>query len=263
MNKLSKYFPGKTALLFGIPILSIRMEEVLDMIHETIQNRSRLHMSVVNAAKIVNMHRNGMLKQDVLFSDIIVADGISVVWASRILGCPLPERVTGIDLMIGMLQRGNKHGYRIYCLGATGEVLEKVVERISTDYPNVKLVGRQNGYFSEEEGLEVAKEIEASRPDILFVAMPSPKKENFLACWSDQMGVPIYHGVGGSFDVMAGKVKRAPKVWQILGLEWLYRVKQEPRRLWRRYLVTNILFCWMLFLELVKPFFFIPTGRTE
>jgi len=226
------------------------MEQVLDRIHAAITSRQTLQIGVVNAAKVVNMQRNPALGEDVLSSDLILADGAAVVWASRILRRPLPERVAGIDLMYGLLERGNRHGYRVYCLGATEEVSRKVAACIVKDYPNVFLAGRRNGYFSDEEEQEIAETIALAKPDILFVAITSPKKENFLAKWGPIMKVPICHGVGGSFDVMAGKVQRAPEIWQRLGLEWLYRVKQEPRRLWKRYLVTNVLFLKLLLKEL-------------
>lgn len=238
--------------LFSIPIHAMRMEEALDRIDETIARRGKMQIGVVNAAKIVNMRKDVLLRDSVLASDLILADGISVVWASRLLGRPLPERVAGIDLMMGMFRRGNLRGYRIYCLGATQDVLDTVSSRLSVDFPNVRQVGRQNGYFSEEEEEGIAEKIAEAKPDILLVAMTSPKKEKFLARWSDRIGVPVCHGVGGSFDVFAGKVLRAPDGWQRLGLEWLYRLKQEPGRLWRRYLITNTLFCAMVVSEFLK-----------
>jgi len=236
-------------LLFGIPIYALTMNQILGKVHDAIKNKRLMHIGVVNAAKIVNMHRNKMLMEDVISSDIILADGAAIVWASKILGTPLPERVTGIDLMYRILEDGNKYKYRVYCLGATEEVSNKITQVISKDYPNVVLVGRRNGYFTDDEEESIANKIKKSNPDVLFVAMTSPKKEKFLARWNKVMNVPIIHGVGGSFDVMAGKVERAPELWQKLGLEWLFRVKQEPRRLWKRYLVTNTLFIWMLFKE--------------
>jgi len=160
--------------------------------------------------------------------------------------------VTGIDLMLGMLERGNAHGYRVYCLGATAEVLARATAQIAALYPNVRLVGQHHGYFRADEAATIAGEIAAAQPDILFVAMTSPKKEQFLARWSDRLGVPVCHGVGGSFDVLAQAVRRAPPTWQRLGLEWLYRVIQEPRRLWKRYLVTNTLFCCLVLSELLR-----------
>ena len=241
-----------TRVLFGIPIRAMTMGQALDFIDDTIARHNRIQIGVVNAAKIVNMRRNPLLREDVLSSDLILADGMSVVWASRILGRPLPERVAGIDLMMGMLQRGNERGYRVYCLGATDEVSDAVSSRIAKDYPGVVVAGRRNGYFKENEEEKVAEDIARSRSDILLVAITSPKKEKFLAKYSEKIGVPVCHGVGGSFDVMAGKVERAPEKWQRLGLEWLYRLKQEPLRLGRRYLETNTLFCGMLVAELVR-----------
>jgi N-acetylglucosaminyldiphosphoundecaprenol N-acetyl-beta-D-mannosaminyltransferase len=233
--------------LFGVPIAAATMAQALDRVEGAIARRERLQIGVVNAAKIVNMRRDAMLREDVLSSDVIYADGMAVVWASRLLGRPLPERVAGIDLMKNILARGMERHWRVFCLGATDEVLDQAIARMKVDYPGVMVVGSQHGYFAAAEEEEVARRIAETRPDVLFVAMTSPKKENFLARWSGLIAAPVCHGVGGSFDVIAGKVERAPLAWQRLGLEWLYRVKQEPRRLWRRYLVTNTLFCGMVF----------------
>lgn len=231
-----------TRELFGIPIAAVTMREALDTVARAIEQRKPLHIGVVNAAKIVNMQRDPELRDDVLASDVIFADGMAVVWASRVLGRSLPERVAGIDLMTGILERGREPGWRVYCLGATPEVLERAVAEMSRRY-GTTVAGSHHGYFALEEEAAVAEDVARSRADVLFVAMTSPKKERFLARYSEKMAVPVCHGVGGSFDVLAGKVERAPAVWQRLGLEWLYRVKQEPGRLWRRYLVTNSLFC--------------------
>jgi N-acetylglucosaminyldiphosphoundecaprenol N-acetyl-beta-D-mannosaminyltransferase len=218
------------------------MDDAVEWVDEAIRERQRLHFGMVNAAKIVGMRRDAELRDDVLSSDVILADGMSVVWASRLLGRPLPERVPGIDLMLRILERGDSGHYRVYLLGATPEVVETAANRMRERYPGVSIVGFQHGYFSEDEQEKVAAAIIAARADVLFVAMTSPRKERFLARWSARLGVPVCHGVGGSFDVVAGKVQRAPAAWQRLGLEWLYRVRQEPRRLWRRYLGTNTVF---------------------
>jgi N-acetylglucosaminyldiphosphoundecaprenol N-acetyl-beta-D-mannosaminyltransferase len=238
--------------LLGVPLHALTMNEVLARVDEAIARRRQLCIGVVNAAKIVNIWRDPTLRESVLSCDLILADGMSVVWASRLLRRPLPERVAGIDLMLRMLRQGSGRGYRVYCLGATEEVLGKVTARIARDYPNVVIVGRHHGYFGAEDAPAVAARIAAARPDILLVAMTSPKKEQFLARWSDVIGVPVCHGVGGSFEILAGTVQRAPERWQRLGLEWLFRVWQEPRRLWRRYLVTNTVFCGLVLRELVR-----------
>ena len=243
---------GTKQEILGVPIDALTMGEVLDRVDKTIVGRGRLQIGVVNAAKLVNMRSDETLRSDVLSCDLILADGIPVVWASRLLGRPLPERLAGIDLMLAMLHRGNKHGYRVYCLGASEDVLVRAVNRIIADHPHVEVVGRHHGYFSLEDEPGIVAAIIEAQPDILLVAMSSPKKERFLARWSDQIAVPICHGVGGSFDVLAGKVRRAPPSLQRLGCEWLYRVYQEPRRLWRRYLITNTLFCALVIREFFR-----------
>ena len=234
-----------------LPIAPITLQEALDRVDAAIAARTRLRIGVVNAAKIVHMASDASLREDVLASDLVLADGASVVWARRLLGRPLPERVAGIDLMMGILRRGNERGYRVYCLGATREVLDGVCARIATDFPGVVVVGACHGYYSDAEEEGLAAEIDRLKPDVIFVAMTSPRKERFLGRWSQRLDVRVWHGVGGSFDVLAGKVRRAPRLWQQLGLEWLYRVSQEPRRLWKRYLVTNTIFCGMVLRELV------------
>jgi len=245
----------RTVDLFGVPIGALTMREALDRVDEAIAARRPTQIGVVNAAKLVNMKRSAALREDVLSSDLVLADGTAVVWASRILGRPLPERVAGIDLMMGMLARGNQRGYRVYCLGARGDVLQAVVDHIGRAYPGVIIAGMHHGYFTAEEEEPIAADIARAAADILLVAMTSPRKEQFLARWSRQLAVPVCHGVGGSFDVVAGVVERAPDTWQRLGLEWLYRVKQEPRRLWKRYLVTNTAFVWMVLAALLRQQF--------
>ena len=228
--------------LFGIPVTAETMTNALSRVDTAIESRSKLHIGVVNAAKIVKMKHDATLKSAVLESDVVYSDGMSVVWASRLLGNPLPERIAGIDLMHEILRRGSEKGYRIYCLGATPAVLDAVCSVFSDCYSGIILAGARDGYFSDYEEEKVAHDIRDAKPDVLFVAITSPKKEKFMAKWCDVMNVPVIHGVGGSFDVVAGVVERAPVSWQRLGLEWLFRIKQEPRRLWKRYLVTNSIF---------------------
>jgi len=235
-----------TRELFGVPVAAITMDTTLGLVEEAVVTRRPLQIGVVNAAKLVNIQRDAELRADVLSSDLVLADGMAVVWASRLLGRGLPERVTGIDLMMGMLTRANAAGYRVYCLGATPEVLGGVLGRIKREYPGIAIAGSHHGYFKESEEGAVAAHIEAARPDILLIAMTSPRKERFLSRWSRRLAVPVCHGVGGSFDVFAGYVQRAPERWQRMGLEWLYRIKQEPRRLWKRYFTTNSAFVAMV-----------------
>lgn len=236
----------ETINFFEIPLACVTLEQAVRLVEDHIIYRRRLDIGVVNAAKIVAMQTDSQLRTSVLGSDVIFADGQSVVWASGLIGKKLPERIAGIDLMFSLLERGNKVGYRVFCLGAEEFVNAKVAENIRGEYPGVQLVGCRNGYFSKEEEQSVDDQIRDSRPDVLFVAMTSPRKENFMARWGEHMNATITHGVGGSFDVFAGKVRRAPVIMQRLGLEWLFRVLQEPARLWKRYLVSNLKFMRMV-----------------
>ena len=173
------------------------MQEVLERVDAAIASHASLDIGVVNGAKVVNMQKDPELSEAVLSADVIYADGMSVVWASRFLKKPLPERIAGIDLMHGILQQGQTKGYRVFCLGATQEVLDTVCERFGTDYPGAKIVGSHNGYFNEDQEQEVAELIRDAKADVLFVAITSPKKERFMAKWSELMNVPVMHGVGG------------------------------------------------------------------
>lgn len=244
--------PDGTRNLFGVPVAPLTMPQVVERVAAAIATRKQLLIGVVNAAKITNMQRDEELRRSVLDADLVLADGMAVVWASRILGRSLPERVAGIDLMMELLRRGSDERWGVYFLGATQEVLDRVLAEVPTQFPGVRIAGSHDGYFGPDDEAAIAREIGASRADILLVAMTSPKKERFLARWSATLDVPVCHGVGGSFDVLAGKVERAPLSWQRMGLEWLYRVRQEPRRLWRRYLVTNTLFFGLVIKELVR-----------
>ena len=239
--------------LFGIKIHSASMSQALANIDSAIHTRHSLNIGMLNAAKVVNMKRNPDLKDDVVNANLIMADGFGVVMASKVLRKALPERVAGIDLMHGILRHGDRCGYRVFLLGASETVSLQAMQEIRNRYPGVTIVGRRNGYFSMDEQGDVALQVADAKPDVLLVAITSPKKEHFMSAWRATMQVPVIHGVGGSFDVLAGKVKRAPLIWQRLGMEWLYRVLQEPGRLWRRYLVTNLLFIAMLAKEIIHP----------
>ena len=233
-----------TATVLGVEIDRLRMSQVLDLVDSRIERGQRLRIGVVNAAKLVNMQRDPDLDKDVSSSDIVLADGMSVVWASKLRANPLPERVAGIDLMHEILARAASGQRSVFFLGAREEVCAEVVRRAQQDYPGMQVAGHRNGYFDDADEAAIVEQINAANPDVLFVAMTSPKKERFMARWEQTLRVPVIHGVGGSFDVYAGLVSRAPEWMQRAGLEWLHRVLQEPGRMWRRYLVTNCIFVW-------------------
>lgn len=239
--------------LLGMLVHKIRMTELLDYCEKAISEKSNLVLGMVNVAKLVNARKDHQLYKSVADSDIIAADGQGVVWLSHLIGCPLPERVAGIDVMYGLMQRAAKNRYRIFFLGAKEEVVCAVAQKAERLYPGLQVAGICNGYFDlEKDGQKVAEQIRASRADILFVAITPPKKEIFMDRWKDVINVPVCHGVGGSFDVFAGVVKRAPLWMQKAGLEWFYRVLQEPRRMWKRYFVTNSIFFFLIIKEILR-----------
>jgi N-acetylglucosaminyldiphosphoundecaprenol N-acetyl-beta-D-mannosaminyltransferase len=239
-------------VLFGLTVDAVTLPQAVAIAAQSLQTRSRLIIGVVNAAKVVKLKADAVLRESLLEADLLLADGQSVVWASRLLGRPLPERVTGIDLFEALLDLADREGHSAFLLGARPEVLKRVHEVVADRWPNVRIAGSQDGYFPADEVGSVAERIAASHADMLFIAMGTPTKEIFLGTYGDRLGVPVLHGVGGSFDVLAGVTKRAPERWQRWGMEWAYRVLQEPRRLWRRYLVTNVAFVFLLLAERLK-----------
>ncbi|MBF9235686.1 WecB/TagA/CpsF family glycosyltransferase [Microvirga alba] len=215
------------------------------------QDRTCRTIVTINVAILVMSRSDERLAAAIDKADLVVADGTPLVWASRWLSSGLPERITGIDLMQLILEHGSVHGLRVFLLGTTQERLEVLQQRIRDDYPGVSIVGARNGYFRSEENPAIVREIQASRPDILFIGMPSPAKEIWSEEHRNNLFVPLVLGVGGAFDVIAGFVPRAPKLLQKLGFEWAWRLAHEPRRLFKRYLVTNSFYIALLFRELL------------
>ncbi|WP_289054447.1 WecB/TagA/CpsF family glycosyltransferase [Carboxylicivirga marina] len=250
MEKINIDFQVRT--IFGIPIASLTMKETLELIDQAIKEKKTIHHVVVNAGKIVAMQSDDRLNESVLGANLINVDGQAVVWASKIVGKPLPERVAGIDLMDMLVRLCSEKGYRSYFLGARQEVVEKVVKHYSNTYSEKIIAGYHDGYYNEVEEERVAHDIAKSNADILFVAITSPKKEIFLNKYKHIIKIPFVMGVGGSFDVVAGVTKRAPLWMQKIGLEWFFRFSQEPKRMWKRYLVGNSKFIMMVLKEKLK-----------
>ena len=161
-------------------------------------------------------------------ADLVLPDGIGVVYSAKLQGTPLKGRVPGIEFAADMLICLNGMGGRLYLLGAKPGVAEEAGRRILNQYPNITLCGTQDGYFEDEE--EVLLKVAAARPDLLFVCLGAPKQEKWMARWGRHTGARLAIGLGGALDVFAGKVERAPEGWRKLGLEWAYRLKKEPRR---------------------------------
>jgi N-acetylglucosaminyldiphosphoundecaprenol N-acetyl-beta-D-mannosaminyltransferase len=239
----------KRLTFLGCPMDALTMEESIAQIETAISQRQSLQHVVVNVAKLVNCQKDAALYQDVSGSDLINIDGMGVVWGARLCGHSVPERVAGVDLMDRTLALCEAKGYRPYILGAKPEVLETAKQNILQKYPKLQFAGTQHGYYDREREQEVMQAIRDSKADCLFIAISSPHKERLMGQYKDMLQVPFIMGVGGSVDVYAGFVSRAPQWMQQNGLEWLYRIWQEPRRMWKRYAITNSKFLLLLLKE--------------
>ncbi|HUB12746.1 MAG TPA: WecB/TagA/CpsF family glycosyltransferase [Acetobacteraceae bacterium] len=198
-----------------------------------------------NAFHLCMMRRDPELAHCCRTADLVVADGMSVVWALRASGQPVPGRVAGVDLMARLLAAAGEHRLRVYFLGARREVVAALAESARALYPGIEIAGFRDGYFGPDSHPDIIDEIRSSGAHILFVGMPSPFKETWCERHRERLNVPVIIGVGGSFDVLAGFIKRAPRWAQTAGLEWLWRLLMEPRKLWKRYLTTNSEFVWL------------------
>jgi len=236
-------------------------DETVNWATQLIQLGHRGYLCAVNVAILMMMSRDSRLQRFIKNAALVVADGQPIVWASQWLAHPLPERVTGIDLIDALAKRAEQERFRVYLLGASREVIRAAAANLQSKYPRLDICGYDDGYFSPAEARDRVKAIRQSGAQILFVGMGVPRQEFFLEeHWSD-LDVSLAIGVGGSFDVIAGLKKRAPHWVQEAGMEWLYRLLQEPKRLWKRYLVTNLQFIYYLLREMLQMAFLEPTSH--
>ncbi len=236
--------------LLGFKIDNLTMQETIDLVDYVVSNKKDITLTDINAGKIIQINEDSELKHYVNHSDIIQADGQAVIWASRILQKPLKERVAGVDLVEKLICQAHLKKQKVFFFGAKEEVVQEVVRRFVDKYDENILAGYRNGYFSHEDAPTIACQIADSGANLLFVAITSPIQEQFLYENREILKpVNFKMGVGGSFDVFAGKTKRAPMWMQKAGLEWFYRFLQEPKRMWKRYLVGNSKFIWLVLKE--------------
>lgn len=248
------------ASFLGCPIDLLTMAETVDLARAAMRSRRRLQHVALNVAKFVNMRSDPVLAADVANSDVVGIDGMGILWGARALGLPATSRVAGVDLLAELLAVCAREDFKPYFLGATPAVLHQAMQAARERYPSLVFAGWHDGYFKREQETDVVRDIRSSAADCLFIGMPTPRKERFLAAHRDDLGVPFIMGVGGAFDVLAGTVRRAPVQIQRLGLEWLYRIYQEPGRMWWRYATTNTLFAGVLAQALVRQALRYPLG---
>jgi N-acetylglucosaminyldiphosphoundecaprenol N-acetyl-beta-D-mannosaminyltransferase len=250
MNQPVEQPANERITLMGCGIDNLTMEETLHTIEGFIASGTPHQHVVVNVDKLVKASRDPELRRIINECALVNVDGMPVVWASRLLGKPLKERVAGVDLFEALMRRAGEKGWRVFLFGAREEVVSQVASTYQHKYPQLVLAGYRNGYWKgEAEEAQVVAQIREAHPDLLFVAISSPKKEQFLGRYQAEMKVPFAMGVGGTFDVAIGLVRRAPRWMQKAGLEWFYRFLQEPRRMFRRYFIEDMAFVWLFIKE--------------
>ena len=230
---------------------ALTLAQTVDAVFDVLHTGRRGWLCTVNVATLMTMRRDARMQRFADRACIVVADGQPLVWCAPLFGGRLPERVAGIDLIDPLCERAAAEGAGIYLLGSTAPLLDKALLTLRTRHPNLHITGA-DGYFSEEAEVHRADAIRASGARILFVGMGSPLQEAFIRRHWDRLGVGVAVGVGGSFDVVAGARFRAHPRMRRVGLEWLVRLAQEPRRLLPRYLSTNWMFCALVVEKIVS-----------
>jgi N-acetylglucosaminyldiphosphoundecaprenol N-acetyl-beta-D-mannosaminyltransferase len=237
---------------FNIKIHPLRKNDFIQYIENSISNNARLVQSGVNAASIVELKNNKLLIDAYNNSDLINIDGMSMVWALRFLGFTVPERVACPDLAMGIMDMAQKNSYKLFMFGAEESNLKAAVKNVRKTFPKLLVAGYRNGFFNPEDEARIVEMINSAHSDILFMGMPSPRKEFFVEKYKDQLNVKYILGVGGFFDILSGSINRAPIWMQNMGLEWFYRLIKEPKRMWRRYLIGNTTFIKLVLLEKIR-----------
>jgi N-acetylglucosaminyldiphosphoundecaprenol N-acetyl-beta-D-mannosaminyltransferase len=243
------------AVLADIRIANLTLAETLDRIEGRVRTGGFTRLAGVNAAILVEAERHPEFHRAITTADFVTADGMSVVWASRCVrngGSPLVARVATPDIVDELLPRAVRHGWRVFLLGAGPNVADTAAARLRERFPGLALAGARDGYFEWNQSVDVAEAIRAANADLLLVGMGSPRQELWLAEFGHLTGAKFALGVGGVLDILAGRARRAPRWMQYCGLEWFYRLIREPRRLWRRYLVGNVKFAWLVARKVVS-----------
>lgn len=241
--------------ILGCSFTSLSFKETVDWVNALIVSGKKGYICTVNVAILMMMRSDPLLNDIVQRSSFVVPDGQPILWASLYQPVHLKERITGMDLMCALCELSAKKGYRVGFLGSRRETMEKAVAILKERYPGLTVSFTSDGYFSSDEEAEKAELIRTSRPQILFVAMGAPKQEVFIDKFLPGLDVNFMLPVGGALEIITGNLKRAPVWMQKCGLEWFYRLLQEPKRLWRRYLFTNTLFIFLVFSDIIKKTF--------
>ena len=220
--------------IMGVPVDCVDMEQSLQVVDALISGSNAQTVIAVNPEKIIKAQSDIHLLKFLQNAGLLIPDGIGAVVAARILNGDAMSRVPGAELMPAICERSVEKGYKLFLLGASPEVNIEAVSVLKKKYPGVNIVGHQHGYYSEDEIPDLIKRINDSQADVLFIALGSPAQELWMEKYLPQLNIKVCQGVGGTFDVLAGKVKRAPLLFRMMNLEWFYRLASQPKRLLRQ-----------------------------
>jgi N-acetylglucosaminyldiphosphoundecaprenol N-acetyl-beta-D-mannosaminyltransferase len=241
----------------GVPIDPVTMSEAVDAIDDLVQARRGGSVFTPNVDHVVECQDNGAFREAYAAVDLSLADGMPVVWSTRLLGRPVPEKVSGSDLVEPLARRAGERGWRVFLLGGGEGIAQRAGERMVATCPGMQIAGvlgpRIDMSRPREERSELLETIRAARPDLVLVALGAPKQELWIHESREALAPAVLLGIGASLDFIAGAVQRAPRWVSRTGLEWAYRLAREPRRLWRRYLVRDPRFLAVLLSELARP----------
>jgi N-acetylglucosaminyldiphosphoundecaprenol N-acetyl-beta-D-mannosaminyltransferase len=225
--------PTRISIL-GVPVDCVTMQSAIDFVDETIARGDHGTVVAVNPEKVMKARKDPALLSLLEASTLLIPDGIGIVWAARFLGLARTERVPGSDLMPALCQNAAVRGHRLFLYGASSESNRGAIDALRARYPRIRIVGGRDGYVTPDQMPSLLAEINDSGANIVFVALGSPRQEQWMRRYAGQLSANICQGVGGTFDVLAGRVRRAPKAWRDLNLEWAYRLLAQPRRILRQ-----------------------------
>ena len=257
----------QTSTVLGVRFDCVGIGETVKILSRFIVEKKPRQICLANAYTVALAHKDAALNRLLNESDLVLADGMSIVWAGRWVGAILPGRVGGPDLMEALCEEATHKNHRIFLLGSTDENLDDLAHVLKTEFSQIQIAGTYSPPFCERltdtETNKIMELLKVSKTDILFVSMSAPKQERWISENLHRLPVPVNIGVGAAFDFLSGKIPRAPLWMQNSGLEWAYRLYREPRRLWKRYLLGNFVFLFSLILQMVKVKFSRPSRSTD
>lgn len=237
----------------GLRIHALSFEQAIEQIVNLIRRREGGYVVTPNVDHVVLVRSNKEFRASYDHANLVLVDGMPIVWASKLLGPPLPQKISGSDLIEPLMQKAAEYGFRVYLLGTKREVAERAANRLREQFPALNIVGMDSPFIdinaAESEHQPVLEKLREAKPDVVLLALGSPKQEIFIHRYKDAIAPAVSIGIGAGLDFLAGVVPRAPKWVSKSGLEWLYRLGLEPRRLWKRYLVRDPKFAWIVLKE--------------